>query len=180
MKKIYFLLAEGFELIETTTPIDILKRAGIKVVTLSLGKTLEVNSAQDIKIIADDFLRDYKDASGIFLAGGYSHYENLPKSDEALKLIKYYLKNQKLVITISGAPYALAKKDLITGKTVSVHQSFLEETKKFCNISNLPITIDDNLITCRGTGYSQDLSFEILKILAPDKLEKVKKGLGLL
>ena len=89
MKKIYFLLAEGFELIETTTPIDILKRAGIKVITLSLGKTLEVNSAQDIKIIADDFLRDYKDASGIFLAGGYSHYENLPKSDEALKLIKY-------------------------------------------------------------------------------------------
>ena len=180
MKKIYFLLAEGFELIETTTPIDILKRAGIKVITLSLGKTLEVNSAQDIKIIADDFLRDYKDASGIFLAGGYSHYENLPKSDEALKLIKYYLKNQKLVIAISGAPYALAKKNLITGKTVSVHQSFLEETKKFCNISNLPITIDDNLITCRGTGYSQDLAFEIIKILAPDKLEKVKKGLGLL
>lgn len=179
MKKIYFLLAEGFELIETTTPIDIFKRTGIKVVTLSLGKTLEVNSAQDIKIIADDFLEDYKDANGIFLAGGYSFYENLPKSDEAFRLIKYYLKNQKLVIAISGAPYTLAKKNLIIGKTVSVHQSFLKETQKFCDISNSPITIDDNLITCKGTGYSQELAFEIIKILVPDRLEKVKKGLGL-
>lgn len=179
MKKIYFLLAEGFELIEATAPIDILKRAKIKVVTLSLGKTLEVNSAQDIKIIADDFLKDYKDADGIFLAGGYSFYENLYRSDEAFRLIKYYLKNQKLIIAISGSPYALAKKDLITGKTVSVHQSFLEETKKFCNISSSPITIDNNLITCKGTGYSQELAFEIIKILAPDKLNKTKKGLGI-
>lgn len=180
MKKIYFLLAEGFELIEVTTPIDILKRAGIKVVTLSLGKTLEINSAQNIKIITDDFLKDYKDADGIFLAGGYSNYENLYRSDEAFKFIKFYLNNKKLVIAISGAPYTLAKNNLITGKTISVHNSFLEGSKKFCKISLSSITIDENLITCKGAGYSQDLAFEIIKILAPEKLEKVKKGLGLL
>lgn len=180
MTKIYVLLAEGFELIETTVPIDILKRAGIKVTTLSLNKELLVNSAQNIPILADELFKDYKDAQGILLAGGYSNYEDLFRSDEAFKMIDFYLKNNKYIFAISGAPYSLAKHNLINGRVVSIHKTYEEKTKEFCNISPLPITKDKNLITCKSTGFVQDLAFEIIKILSPDKLEKVKKGLGIL
>ncbi|WP_300327810.1 DJ-1/PfpI family protein [Fusobacterium sp.] len=180
MAKIYVLLAEGFELMETTVPIDILKRAGIKVTTLSLNKTPSVNSAQNIPIIADEIFKDYKDADGIFLAGGYSNYENLFRSDEAFRMIDFYLKNNKFIFAISGAPYSLAKHNLINNRTISVHKTYEEKAKEFCNISSLPITLDKNLITCKSTGFVQDLAFKIVKILAPNKLEKVKKGLGIL
>ncbi len=180
MAKIYVLLAEGFELMETAVTIDILKRAGIKVTTLSLNKTTIINSAQNISIIADEIFKDYKDADGIFLAGGYSNYENLFRSDEAFKMINFYLKNNKFIFAISGAPYSLAKHNLINNRTISVHKTYEEKAKEFCNISSLPITMDKNLITCKSTGFVQDLSFAIVKILAPEKLEKVKKGLGFL
>ena len=71
MKKVYVLLAEGFEVLEAIAPIDVMRRAGIKVVTLSLNKTLEVNSAQNVMVKADDMLGSYKDGDGIFLPGGY-------------------------------------------------------------------------------------------------------------
>ncbi|MCI6151854.1 DJ-1/PfpI family protein [Fusobacterium perfoetens] len=179
MKKVYVLLGEGFELIEATVPIDILKRAKIKVVTLSLNKDIFVNSAQNILIKADDMFNEYKDGDCIILPGGYSGYENLFRSEECLKLIKYYLENKKLVVAISGAPLFLAKNNLINEKNITIHYSNSNLVGDICNILDNPIMIDDNLITVCGTGYMQDLGFKLIEILSPDKLQKVKKGMNI-
>lgn len=45
-KKVYVLLAEGFELIEAMTPVDVLRRGGVEVVTVSITDNREVTSAQ--------------------------------------------------------------------------------------------------------------------------------------
>lgn len=179
MKKVYVLLAEGFELLEAAAPIDVMRRAGIKVVTLSLNKTLEVNSAQDVMVKADDMFGDYKDADGIFLPGGYSGYENLFKSDEAMVLTKYYLDNNKLVAAICGAPSSIGRRRMIDGRNITLHFSTHELVKDFCNIVDTPIVKDGNLITASGSGYSQALGFAILEYLAPETIEKVKKGMTL-
>ena len=36
MKKVYVLLADGFELIEALTPVDVLRRGGADVITVSI------------------------------------------------------------------------------------------------------------------------------------------------
>ena len=41
-KKVYVLLAEGFELIEAMTPVDVLRRGGAEVVTVSITDKREV------------------------------------------------------------------------------------------------------------------------------------------
>lgn len=179
MKKVYVLLAEGFEILEAVAPIDVMKRAGIKVVTLSLNKTLEVNSAQNVMVKADDMFGDYKDADGIFLPGGYSGYENLFKSDEAMALTKYYLDNNKLVAAICGAPSSIGRRRMIDGRNITLHFATHDLVKDFCNIVDAPIVVDGNLITASGSGYSQALGFEILKYLAPETIEKVKTGMTL-
>ena len=165
MKKVYVLLAEGFEVLEAIAPIDVMRRAGIKVVTLSLNKTLEVNSAQNVMVKADDMLGSYKDGDGIFLPGGYSGYENLFKSDEAMELTKYYLDNRKMVAAICGAPSSLGRRRMIDGRNITLHFSTHELVK------------DKNLITASGSGYSQELGFAILEYLAPETIEKVKIGM---
>lgn len=179
MKKVYVLLAEGFEILEAMAPIDIMRRAGIKVVTLSINKTLEVNSAQGVMVKADELFKDYKDASGIFLPGGYSGYENLFKSDEAMELTKYYLDNNRLVAAICGAPSSLGRRRMIDNRNITLHFGCYDLVKDFCNIIKKPIVLDGNLLTASGSGYSQELGFEILKYLTPDKIDDVKKGMTL-
>lgn len=177
MKKVYVLLAEGFEILEAIAPIDIMKRAGINVVTLSLNKTLEVNSSQNIKIIADKLFDNYEDGDGIFLPGGYPGYENLFNSNDAMALTKYYLDNDKLVIAICGAPSSIGRRRIIDNRNITLHFGCYNLVENFCNIIDKPIVLDKNLLTGSGSGYAQELGFSILKYLKPEKIQEVKKGM---
>ena len=53
MKTIYVFLAEGFEEVEALTPVDVLRRAGLPVKTVSVTGVLTVNGAHGVPVIAD-------------------------------------------------------------------------------------------------------------------------------
>ena len=92
-KKVYVLLAEGFELIEAMTPVDVLRRGGVEVVTVSITDNREVTSAQKAPVISDTTLKekDITDGDMIILPGGYPGYVNLGESQEVGKVLKYYV-----------------------------------------------------------------------------------------
>ncbi len=179
MKKVYVLLANGFEIIEAFAPIDIMTRAGIEVETLSLNDNLEVYSSHNIQVKADKLLssEDFKDGDGIFLPGGYPGYENLLKSDKAMQLAEYYLNSGKLLGAICGAPSSLARKGLINGKNITLHFGCYDLVEDCCHIHDKPIVIDENLITGSGAGYSLDLGFAFVNYLIPEKVSEVKKAM---
>ena len=54
MKTIYVFLAEGFEEVEELTPVDVLRRAGLPVKTVSITGVLTVNGAHGVPVVADD------------------------------------------------------------------------------------------------------------------------------
>ena len=72
MKNCYLFLATGFEEIEATTTIDILRRAGLNLITVSVEDSLEVKGAHDIVMRADTLLKDndYTDNRILILPGG--------------------------------------------------------------------------------------------------------------
>ena len=179
MKKVYVLLANGFEIIEALAPVDIMTRAGIEVETLSLNDDLEVISSHNIKVKADKLLKseEFKDGDGIFLPGGYPGYENLLKSDKAMDLAKYYLENGKLLGAICGAPSSLARKGIINNKNITLHFGCYDLVGNCCSIHDEPIVVDGNLITGSGAGYSIDLGLALVNYLAPEKLADVKKAM---
>lgn len=180
MKKVYVLLANGFEVIEALAPVDIMTRAGIEVVTLSLNDDLEVSSSHNILVKADRLLssEDYTDGDGIVFPGGYPGYENLLKSDKAMALAKYYLENGKLVGAICGAPSSLGRKGLLDGRDVTLHFGCYDLlVGKKCNIHDKPVVVDKNLITGSGAGYSIDFGLALVNYLAPEKLADVKKAM---
>ena len=72
MANVCVFLAEGFEEVEGLTVVDLLRRAGEEVLMVSIGTSLEVTGAHDIKVSADRLFEevDYSDADMLVLPGG--------------------------------------------------------------------------------------------------------------
>ena len=54
MKKSYLFLADGFEEIEALTVVDIMRRAEMPLVTLSINDKPVVTGAHNIPVVADE------------------------------------------------------------------------------------------------------------------------------
>ncbi|NCB09027.1 MAG: DJ-1 family protein, partial [Bacteroidia bacterium] len=72
MEKIAVHLAEGFEEIEAISIVDVLRRAGMNVVTVSVTGTTMVTGAHKISVTADQLFEavDYQLVDMIVLPGG--------------------------------------------------------------------------------------------------------------
>ena len=67
MKTIYVFLADGFEEVEAITPIDVLRRAGLNVITVSVKNERIVTGAHGVAVTAD-IVRGYRSRSRYALA----------------------------------------------------------------------------------------------------------------
>lgn len=178
-KKVYVLLAEGFELVEAMTPVDVLRRGGAEVITVSVGNSLEVISSQKVIVKADMILdaTDLKDGDMLILPGGCPGYENLSNSAEVIDLIKNYAEKSKMIGAICGAPTILAKHSILKGKNITCHTSVASEMNGY-NFTGKGIEKDGNLITGMGAGLSLEFSLLLAKSLFKDEIvDKIKIGM---
>ncbi len=181
MKKAYILLAEGFELLEAMSPVDVFHRGGIEVKTVSLDdEELFVNASNGTTVVADLAWRDadFSDADLIYLPGGYPGYENLGKDPRVGELVKKQYESGKLLAAICGAPTVLLKNGIGFGKTVTSHSCCADEMSAKYNRTGRPIEHDGNLYTAIGAGHSQDFSIVLAEALDGD-VAKIKKGMEL-
>ena len=98
---VYLLLGTGFEEMEAIAPLDILRRAGINVMTVGLnGKT--VYGGQNIGVEADITIdeMDLTDLDMIVLPGGLGGVATAKKSQEALDALRFAWENDKFVAAI--------------------------------------------------------------------------------
>lgn len=182
MKKVYLLLAEGFETIEALAPVDVLRRCGIEVVTLSITDSKRVTSSQNIPVEADGILSDsdLSDGDMLILPGGAPGYQNLGKSSEVICLSEEYLNSsEKFLGAICGAPSVLEAAGLLKGKKLTCHFSvkdlILEGT-----VIDEKIVRDGNLITASGAGLGIDFGLKLAEVLVGiEKVKEVKKGMTL-
>ena len=87
--RILMPLAEGFEEIEAVAVIDILRRAGIEVVTAGLKEGMAVGSHK-IVVQPDTSLNkiDFRDFDGLVLPGGAPGFVNLGNDERILKMAR--------------------------------------------------------------------------------------------
>ena len=88
--KTYVFLANGFEMLEAFTPVDVLKRCGGEVITVSTEKDLFVASSQKNIVKADIMIDDlqYQTADLIIIPGGYPGYINLRENQKVVDIVK--------------------------------------------------------------------------------------------
>lgn len=181
-KKIFVMLTNGFELIEAMTPVDILRRAGLDVVTVSiLDNSLEVESAQQVKVLADMNISDIDIEEGemVIIPGGFPGYVELGKDKRVVEIVRNYLNKNKYVGAICGGPTVLGKNGLIGDYAFTCH-STVKETMGSSKYENKDVVIDRNLITSQGAGKSLDFGMALASVfIDKETMKKVRKGMEL-
>lgn len=160
----YLFLADGFEEIEALTTVDILRRAGIKVWIVGVGR-LDVRGAHGITVTADllDKEIDYEKVSLVILPGGMPGAENLGKSIFVDKAIRNCISLGGNIAAICAAPMVLGRKGLTQGKKMTCYPGFEKELVG-AHTSENGVVKDGNFITAKGPGVTFDFAFEILKL----------------
>ena len=161
MKPLIVLLAPGFEEIEFSAPVDILRRLEVPVTTAGV-KGRMVEGAHGIVMQADMLLVDVdaQDYDGVILPGGAASWL-LRDTPAVLKLVREMNAAGKLVAAICAAPIALEAAGVLKGKTVT-------KDITSATIKESPAVTDGNIITGRGPGAALEFGFAIGKKLGKD------------
>lgn len=159
------LLADGFEEIEALTPVDMLRRAGIDVRTVSIDKR-EVRGSHGICVLADlvpsEVALDSVEMA--ILPGGMPGSLNLdasPFTDEVINAVKA---NNGRLAAICAAPLVLGRRGLLSDKRATCYPGFEKELTGALYTGE-SVTTDGNVTTARGMGVSLAFAKELISLL---------------
>jgi len=172
-------LADGFEEAEALVPVDILRRCGIEVKTVSIMKSKNVMGTHSIEVMADEHYENFKaeKISAVILPGGLPGADHLENSDYVKEAVLSANKEGKLVCAICAAPKVLGKHGILKGKKAVCYPGF-EDKLTGATTSEEGVMVDGNIITSRAAGKCFDFAFAIAKALGKeDEAKKVKEGI---
>ncbi len=170
MNKIGIFMADGCEEIEGLTVVDIVRRAGIHITTISISDKKEVAGAHGITFLADakkDEV-DFSTLDGIVLPGGMPGTTNLGADETVDKVIREFAAGGKLVAAICAAPSVLGQAGLLNGKHATSYPGF-EPKLTGAVTSEDPVVQDGNVITSRGMGTAIAFALEIVSYFTDKK-----------
>lgn len=163
-------MADGCEEIEGLTVVDIVRRAGIHITTISISDKKEVAGAHGITFLADakkDEV-DFSTLDGIVLPGGMPGTTNLGADETVDKVIREFAAGGKLVAAICAAPSVLGQAGLLNGKHATSYPGF-EPKLTGAVTSEDPVVQDGNVITSRGMGTAIAFALEIVSYFTDKK-----------
>ena len=180
MTQVLVPLAQGCEELEAVTVIDLLRRAGITVVTAGLDAELVVAS-RGTRLLPDTTLDKAleHDYDMVVLPGGQPGADNLNKDVRVRELLKNMANSGKFTAAICAAPAVLARAGLLDGKRATGFPGTLEKfASSNITIEHHPVVRDGKVITSRGPGTAMDFALELIELLSgKEKRAQVEAGL---
>ncbi len=178
MKTVLVPLAQGCEEIEAVTVIDILRRAGITVVSAGLDDQ-PVRASRGVMLVPDTTLDDalQHGFDMIVLPGGQPGTNNLKADQRIIVLLQKMAQQGKYIAAICAAPSVLATAELLDGKQAT---SFPGALDPFPNVKqqHAAIVEDGRLITSRSPGTAMDFALGLVERLA-GKTKRLEVEAGL-
>jgi len=164
--KVYVFLADGFELVEAMCPIDVLRRAGADVLSVSLNTDKRVTSAQRVAVLADTTIDALTDElpDMVFLPGGMPGASNLRACPAVCDMTKGVFDKGGFVAAICAAPYVLGELGLLQGKNATCYPGF-EDRLFGATLSDTKVVRDGNVITAAGMGAALPFAAELAAAL---------------
>lgn len=183
MKKSYIFLADGFEETEAIATTDILRRAGVNIITVSINDSALVTGSHGITIAADapfTDVRDFNDADWLILPGGMPGSTNLAAFAPVCELLKTHAADGGNVAAICAAPsVVLAPLGVLKGKNATCYPGFEDACKKNgAKMKDAPVVVDGNIITANGPASALLFALAIVKaVCGEEKTQEVGAGL---
>ncbi|MDD2244792.1 MAG: DJ-1/PfpI family protein [Dysgonamonadaceae bacterium] len=178
--KVIVFLATGFEETEAIATVDVLRRAGFNVTTVSITGEYDVTSAHNVTIIADTLFEetDFSNIDILVLPGGMPGAKNLKEHEGVRKLLVDFSKDTKKHIgAICAAPMVLGDLGILNGKKATAYPGFENELKGATYTAEAT-TVDGRIITGKGPGFVFEFGLTLVEVLAgKEKREQVAKGL---
>jgi 4-methyl-5(b-hydroxyethyl)-thiazole monophosphate biosynthesis len=177
--KVFIFLANGFEETEAIATIDVLRRGGLDVTSVSISGTNAVEGAHGIKVFADKLFTETDFSRGVLLVlpGGMPGAANLNAHSGLKALLKQYATEGKKLAAICAAPLVLGGLDLLQGKQATAYPGF-EDTLRGATFVERPVVTDGNIITGRGPGFALNFGLAIVEALqGKEKADEVAAGL---
>lgn len=168
-------LANGFEEIEALATVDILRRAGVEVITVGVGSKMPVG-AHGIAVCAD-ITEDELDISaidGVVLPGGMPGTMNLEVSSVVQSAITYAFERGLLLSAICAAPSILGHCGYLQGKVATCYPGF--ESELTGAILGTGVVADGNIITASGAGVAIDFALALVRYLVSDEVADTIRG----
>ena len=161
-------LAHGFEEIEATCPVDLLRRADVEVVLVSCEPQLEVCGRSGIVLKADQFLAETNPElfDLLIIPGGPAVFE-LRKKTSFISLIKQFADLDRPIGAICAAPLLLKDAGILENTNFTGHGSIANELPQM--ITDQAVVTDGHLITSRGAGTAIEFGLSLVEKLCGEK-----------
>lgn len=179
MSKVYVFLADGFEEVEGLTAVDLLRRAGVDVVTVSINGNRIVTGSHRIPVAADVLFEEieFSDADILLLPGGMPGTTHLAEHEGLGVLLKNAAEKGTGLAAICAAPTVFGGLGLLRGRTAVCYPG-CEGKLTGAAIGNGNVEVDGNITTSRGVGTAIDFALELVKQLCgEEKSEQIAESI---
>ena len=161
---VYMLLGTGFEETEAIAPLDLLRRAGVEVMTVGLNG-LVIRGSHGICVEADTEIGDvdFKDLEMIILPGGLGGVASIRGCKAAMDAVRKAWEDGKYTAAICAGPTVLADLGITDGKNATCYPGCEGQMGSAIMVSEAAVT-DGKLIT--GTSAGCAIPFGLALIAA--------------
>lgn len=178
MKTALIFLITGFEEIEALATVDILRRGGVDVKTVSLTDSKTVVASHNVPVVADIMFDEAKniEVDMLILPGGTPEYSN----HDGLKefILKYNNNNQKQIAAICASPMVFGILGLLKGKEATCYPGFEKYLEGATLKTGAAVVVDGNITTGHGPGLTIDFALQLLETLqGKAKRDEIAKAL---
>ena len=181
-KATFMMLGTGFDEIEALAPVDVMRRAGMEVFTVSMTENRLVKGATGNLIVADMSVSDLSpELIDWLIFPGADKSEDAVNLDEKLsELVKAHWEKGGNIAAICAAPaLVLGPLGIINGVKATGYPFLKEDFENNGGIySEEPVVIGDRLITSKGPGTTLEFALAIVrKAKGPDMEKALREGM---
>lgn len=181
MAKVYEFLANGFEEIEGLAPVDILRRGGVDIKTVSITGSELVETSHGITVKADlkfEDINDFSDADMLLLPGGMPGSTHLNEHEGVRQVLAQQHEAGKRIGAICAAPMVLAGAGILDDKKATCYPGFEQYFNTSTEYTGNLFQEDGNVITGKGPAATLPYAYQILSYFAGEEAtEEVRQGM---
>lgn len=166
MNESFVFLAEGFEEIEAITVIDVMRRAGMKVRTVSITSSLQVAGAHGVTVTADTIFADtlIEDPAWIVIPGGMPGAQNLYEFAPLKRLLeKQVASRDGRIAAICAAPgVVLGQQGFLKGEKSTSYPGFQDKLAG-AEYVEAPVVVSKRFVTGSGPANALRWALAVVK-----------------
>ena len=174
---VYMLLGTGFEETEAIAPLDLLRRAGVDILTVGINGKI-VYGSHRIGVEADIELGevDLTALEMVILPGGLGGVASIRASKEAMDIVRFAYENNKFTCAICAGPTVLADLGIVDGRKATCYPGCESGMGQAVMQENAASVIDGKLITGTSAGCAVPFGLSLIEALkGKDEAERIAK-----